>query len=83
MVRLQARTKDFYLLQRVPVRPWGPLSLLLNGNWCSVPGVKRPGREAEHSPPPTVEIKVANISRYAHYLMKSALTKQIIREHVR
>jgi hypothetical protein len=37
---------------------WGPLSLLSNGyRGALFPGVKRPGREADHSPPTSAEVK--------------------------
>jgi hypothetical protein len=40
-----------------PDRPWGPPSLLYN--WCRVsfPGVERPRRGADHSPPSCAEVK--------------------------
>jgi hypothetical protein len=38
---------------RRPDRFWGPPNLLYNG----YQGVKRPGREADHSPAASVEIK--------------------------
>jgi hypothetical protein len=34
-----------------PDRPWGPPSLLYNGYWVSFPGVKPPGRGANHPLP--------------------------------
>jgi hypothetical protein len=37
-----------------PDRPWGPPSLLYNG---SFPGVKRPGRGADHPPSPSAEVE--------------------------
>jgi hypothetical protein len=44
-----------------PHRPdwfWGPPSLLSNGYWvASSLEVKRPGREADHSPPTNAEVK--------------------------
>jgi hypothetical protein len=33
--------------------PWGSLSLLYNGSFL---GVKRPGRGADHPPPPSAEV---------------------------
>jgi hypothetical protein len=36
---------------------WGPLNLLYKGTGASFPGVKRPGREADHSPPTSAEVK--------------------------
>jgi len=39
---------------------WGPPTLLLNGYLGLLPRwVQRPGREADHSPPPSVEVKNA------------------------
>jgi hypothetical protein len=41
-----------------PDRLWGPPNLLYNGyRELSFPGVKRPGREADHSPPTSAEVK--------------------------
>jgi hypothetical protein len=40
-----------------PDRLWGPPNLLYNGYGGSFPGVKRPRREADHSPPASAEIK--------------------------
>jgi hypothetical protein len=44
---------SLYRLERL----WGPPSLLFNGYWGSFPGVKRPRREPDHSPPASAEIK--------------------------
>jgi hypothetical protein len=38
-------------------RPWGPPSLLYNGYRLTFPGVKRPVRGVDHSPPPSVGVK--------------------------
>jgi hypothetical protein len=40
-----------------PDRPWGPPSLLYNGYRVSFPGVKRPGRGADHPPSSSAEVK--------------------------
>ena len=40
-----------------PDRPCGPPSLLYNGYRISFPGVKRPGRGADHPPPTRAEVK--------------------------
>ena len=40
-----------------PDRPWGPPSLLYNGYRVSFPGVKRPGRGADHPPPSSAEVE--------------------------
>jgi hypothetical protein len=40
-----------------PERLWGPPSLLSNGYQGLSLGIKRPGREADHSPPSSAEVK--------------------------
>ena len=40
-----------------PDQSWGPPSLLYNGYRVYFPGVKRPGRGVNHSPPSSVEVK--------------------------
>jgi hypothetical protein len=40
-------------------RLWDPLSLLFIGNRGLSEGVKQPGREADHSPPASAEVKNA------------------------
>jgi hypothetical protein len=41
-----------------PARLWGPPTLLSNGYWGFFPpGVKRPERDADHSPPSSPEVK--------------------------
>jgi hypothetical protein len=42
---------------RHPHRLWGPSNLLSNGYRDSFPGVKLQGRDADHSPPTSAEIK--------------------------
>jgi len=39
-----------------PDRPWGPPSLLYNGDWVFPGGKVRPGRAADHSPPSSAEV---------------------------
>jgi hypothetical protein len=39
-----------------PDRPWGPTSLLYNGYRVFAPGIKRPGRGADHPPPSGTEV---------------------------
>jgi hypothetical protein len=56
-VRVPVGSRIFTSL-RLPDRLWGPPNLLSNGyrgffSW----GVKRPGREADHSPPTVAEVK--------------------------
>jgi hypothetical protein len=41
---------------RHPDRLWGPPNLIFRGGGLS-PGVKRPGLEADHSPPTSAEVK--------------------------
>jgi hypothetical protein len=43
------------LLQKHPDRLWGPHNLIRNGYRGFSPGVKRPGCEVNHSPPPSTE----------------------------
>jgi hypothetical protein len=40
-----------------PHRLWGTPSLLFNGYGGASPRVKRPGREADHSPPTSADVK--------------------------
>jgi hypothetical protein len=47
-------------------RLWGPPSLLSNGYRCSFRGVKQPGREFNHLPPFSAEVK--NEGRYSSTL---------------
>jgi hypothetical protein len=50
--------KRFFSAPRRPDRLWGPPSLLYNEYQGFFPsGVKRPGREADHSPPSSAEAK--------------------------
>jgi hypothetical protein len=51
-VRVPVGSKIFSSPHR-PERLWGPQNLLSSG----FPGVKRSGREADHSPPTTAEVK--------------------------
>ena len=41
---------------RRPDRPWGPPSLLYNGYRVFLGDRKRPGRDADHSPPSSAEV---------------------------
>jgi hypothetical protein len=52
-VRVPLGTRIFSSPRR-PDRFWGPPSLLSNG---LSPGVKRPGHEADYSPPASAEVK--------------------------
>jgi hypothetical protein len=40
----------------LPDRPWGPPSFLYNGYLVFPEGKVRPGRDADHSPPSSVEV---------------------------
>jgi hypothetical protein len=47
--------REFSLLHRVQT---GSVAHLFNGYWGTFPrGLKRPGREADHSPPPNAEVR--------------------------
>jgi hypothetical protein len=50
-------TARFFFSPQRPARVWGPLSLLSNGYRGSLPGGKRQGSEADHSPPTSAEVK--------------------------
>ena len=49
-----------------PDRSCGPLSLLYSGCRVSFPGVKRPGRGANHPPPSSTEVK-ERVELYHYY----------------
>jgi hypothetical protein len=55
-VRVLVRSKMFSS-PRHPDQFWGPPSLLFNGYRGFSPGIKRPGREADHSPPTSANVK--------------------------
>jgi hypothetical protein len=51
---------------RCPDLQWGPYSAsYLMGTGALSPGVKRPGLEADHSPPASAEVK-ENVDLYIH-----------------
>ena len=45
------------ILRTRPDRPWGPSTLLYNGQRVSFSGLKRPGCDDDHPPPPIIEVK--------------------------
>jgi hypothetical protein len=48
----------FFASPHLPDRLWKLPSLLSSGYWGAIsPGVKRSGREADHSPPSSAEVK--------------------------
>ena len=49
--------KESFLFPKSPVVMWDPPSLQCNDYQNSSPGVKRPQREADHSPSYTAEVK--------------------------
>jgi hypothetical protein len=55
-VRVPVGSRIFSSANR-PVRLWGPPNLLSNGYRGFSPGIKRPGRIADHSPPASAEMK--------------------------
>jgi hypothetical protein len=57
-VRSLAEAEGFFLYPLCPDRLWGPLSLLYKGTGGPFPGAKaRSGRDADHSPPSSAEVK--------------------------
>jgi hypothetical protein len=44
------------IFRTCPDRPWGPLSLLYNGYGAFPVGRKRPGRDADPSPPSSAKV---------------------------
>jgi hypothetical protein len=56
---IAGRGKRFFSTPQRADRFWGPHSLLSNGyaRGAPSPWVNRPGREANHSPPPSAEVK--------------------------
>ena len=54
---LHCRGKRFFSFPKRPERRWGPRSHLCYGHSGSFQGVKQPGREVNHPPPPTAEGK--------------------------
>jgi len=53
----------FFISPLRPDRLWGPLSHLSNGYGAVLPlGIKRPGRESDHSPPSSA--KAPNVWSY-------------------
>ena len=50
------RGKRLYVFPNRPDCLWSPPSLIFNAR-VSYPGIKRPGREADHLPPSSAEIK--------------------------
>ena len=56
-VRITAGARYLFCYQKYPDRLWGPSSFLFTEYRSISPGVKRPGREAIHSPPPIAQVK--------------------------
>jgi len=56
-VRILEGTRDFFPLQNRPLQLWGPPTLLFNGYRYCFRGLKRLGREVNHSPSFSAEVK--------------------------
>lgn len=51
------RVKGFFSSTKCRDQLWGQLSPLFNGYWGCFPGVKWPGHEVDHWPPPSAKVK--------------------------
>jgi hypothetical protein len=54
---ISGRGKRFLSTPQRPDRLWGSASYLTHTNWDISPGVKRPRREADHSPASSARVK--------------------------
>ena len=56
--RVRISLRKIYIFFLVPSdRLWSPSSLLLSMHGGTFPGIKRPGRDSDHSPPFSTEVK--------------------------
>ena len=51
LISIPGRGEAFFSSSKYSDQLWGPPSLLSKGNLGAFPGIKRPGREADHSSP--------------------------------
>jgi hypothetical protein len=65
-VKSPAGVRDFSLLHSVQTASGVHPASYPKGTWGSIPGIKRKGREADHSPPPSAEVKNEDISPLPH-----------------
>jgi hypothetical protein len=54
---IPGRPRDFSLLHSIQTSPGAHPAFYPMGTMDTLPGVKRPGRQAAHSPPPSTEVK--------------------------
>jgi len=54
---IESRCGEGEIFRTRPDRPWGPPSLLYDGYRLFFPGVKRPGRDVDHPPSSSAEVK--------------------------
>jgi hypothetical protein len=75
----EAGAKDFSLSHHIQTGSGAHLASYPMGNGILSPGVKRMGREADHSPPSSAEIKKewSYISTPLHVFMKRCLIKEL------
>jgi hypothetical protein len=57
------------ILRTRPDRSWGPPNFVCNGYRVSFPGLKRPGRSANHAPPSSAEVK-ERVELYMYFLSR-------------
>jgi hypothetical protein len=54
---IRGRDKKFFSTPERSDRLWGPVSYPMGTGGSLLPGVKRQGREADHTPPSSAEVK--------------------------
>jgi hypothetical protein len=70
---ITGRGKKIFSTPQGPDRLWTQPSVLTKMYWVSFPGVKWPGREDNHSPPPSAEARNSEaITPLPHYVFTAS-----------